>query len=202
MSVDFFADKTYVNNRIKIVISVFWFLALTGVVSYISRFHMIAFENKPIELSSLNQHEHDSSKIKIHHFLSTTCGCSKKILDYLAQRQKSALFAEKVYLVENIDAWKEKLIKAGFEVEVLTEETAQKQYGIDSVPLLVMTQKDRKLYQGGYNEQQMHNRNYHDLEIAQGLLKQNLQIKSYPLFGCANGKLAKKAQDPLGVKYE
>jgi len=191
-----------VHNRIKIMISIFWFLALTAVVSYFSRFHMIAFDNKPIELSSLNQHQQDSSKIKIHHFLSTTCGCSKKILDYLTQRQKTSQFDEKVYLVENIDGWKEKLTKAGFEVEILTEETAQTQYGIDSVPLLVMTQKDHKLYQGGYNEQQMHNRDYHDLDIAQGLLKQNLQIKTYPLFGCANGKLAKKAQDPLGVKYE
>jgi hypothetical protein len=194
-------------QKTKIISLSIWFLGLSALLTYLSGFHMIAFNHVELKIDSIKRFVAASekspqvdTKMALHHFLGTGCGCSKKILAYLEKRKKSNL-DEYVHLIENKDNWKEKLESAGYIVEVLTEESAHKNYNIESVPLFSVAQSDRLLYQGGYNEQQMHNTNYEDLMIAQNL-QQKKAIKEYPLFGCANGKIAKQLQDPLGVKYE
>jgi hypothetical protein len=179
-----------------------WFVGLSALVVYLMKFHMVSFPDRPIQMSSLKLESSSDQKVSIHHFLSTSCGCSKKILNYLVTRKKSNLFNENVYLIENRDGWKEKLEGSGFTVAIVSEQQAEKEFGVQSVPLLVLSQQERKIYQGGYNEQQMHQTDYHDLEIAAQALESKKDIKKYPLFGCANGQVAKKNADPFGVKYE
>ena len=139
----------------------------------------------------------------VHHFISQYCNCSKGIFKHLISRQSLSETKEIVHLIGDDENLISKLKTAGYVVEKLNEEEAVKKYNLEALPLFVIVQDGHELHKGGYGKDQQHSTVYNDVEIINKTKKiPSRSIASFPVFGCANGKLRKSAVDFWSLKYE
>ena len=177
-------------------LTLLWASALIIPLAQVSGAHYFPFLARPLTgLAS-------DSAPRMDHFLGTTCGCSEKVLKYLEGRGSQV--NEVVHIVGPGEPWASRLSERGFQVEVLSEDEALSRYQLESVPRLLISAAGETLYQGGYNEDQRHNSRYEDLRLWDSLARKGGAAveRSYPLYGCANGKLRKAQLDPWKMKYE
>ena len=109
--------------------------------------------------------------------------------------------AEKIYLIDFSNEAASKFAAAGYSVQQISESQASNDLGLKSVPLLLITSGSSILYQGGYAPNQQNAHKFDDAEIIAKAKSGIVASNPYPLFGCANGKLAKGNVDYFGLKY-
>lgn len=173
----------------------FWILPLALALSLMLGLHMAPHRVEP--LVGLNS---DNDGVVAHHFLSLKCNCSRNLIKHLKTRRAQSGVREIVHLIYSRVEVQADLERAGFEVSPLSEEAAVQLFNLKDLPQLVVLNKDKKLYQGGYGPDQQHTQIYEDQQILAQALKQQ-SSEEYPVFGCANGKIQKENFDLLGVKY-
>lgn len=135
-----------------------------------------------------------------NHFVSSKCGCSKKVIEHLQKRGAIKDANETVYLIGSDDQFREGLLKAGFKVEDIDEETADINFHIEAIPFLRVSSFGKELYAGAYGKDQKHSPVYQDVEIIEAALR-GQRKEALPLFGCINGKLRRNEIDSWGLKY-
>lgn len=191
-----------------------WLSLVLGYVTYVTGFHMVPLTNKA-EINLQNQEMQKllssanltPNSVLLVHFLNSECGCSGSIIKYLAQRKKSLKFDELIVLAnDQTKKYKTILENNGFKVLLFNEEDLLTKFSIEALPLLTIFNNQEKVYSGGYNEQQMHKKNYQDIQIAEQILNSNKnladqKLPDFKIFGCSNGKVNKLASDPMGFKY-
>lgn len=156
----------------------------------------------------LNPHPKDElrgltseQQMNVQHFLSQKCSCSQKLIKHLLNRKALAEISETVHLIHPNIQTISQLQQAGFKVEPITEEDSVKKYNLQALPLLVIQNQNKILYQGGYARDQQHTQAYEDLKIITELQQQK-KVSEFAVLGCANGSLRKKMTDIIGVKYD
>jgi hypothetical protein len=133
------------------------------------------------------------------HFLYGDCPCSRRILKHVLARSPVAGSSERIVFVGNDPEMEEEAIQCGYEVDVVTPIELQTKYGIESVPLLVVTESTGEiLYSGGYTSRKQ-SLDIHDKEIIEGIARGE-SMDDFPLYGCAVSEELKSIIDPLGLK--
>ena len=139
------------------------------------------------------------SKVVAFHFLYGDCPCSRRVLKHVAGRGKIAGATEHIVLIGNDDPLGREAQAKGFGIDIVSPEDLKSVYGIESAPLLVVTDcSGTILYSGGYTPRK------------QGLAIKDVAIigqavagdvpKGLPLYGCAVSKDLKAIIDPLSIK--
>lgn len=135
----------------------------------------------------------------VSHFLYADCPCSSKVLDYIVHRQPLAGVNERIVLIGHPQPEELEVAQAKFSVELISPEALLTQYGVESAPLLVVTDSDGTIkYSGGYTHRKQ-GLDYQDQSIVRQLVAGG-QVDPLPLYGCAVSQRLKQIVDPLGLK--
>lgn len=143
-----------------------------------------------------------SQDIKVFHVLLKSCPCSRRIVEHLQNREAISGVAEYIVLVgsaaESDDFnW---TFPAHFEVCTQTKDEVVQKMGIESAPLLMVTQEESGLvYSGGYTNRKQ-GLEIQDVQIVE-TIKGGNRPEALPVLGCAISKKLKTVVDPLGLKY-
>ncbi len=194
-----YPDTVYVK-KYNIIFFIFWFLAVSIPISYLTGYHTFAMEKEPLsDLKKIEILKSKEGRWKVAHLMSGQCGCSKRVMKYLASRKAISDRNEVVVLIDGTDELKEKMKVTGFDVVSLNGEEAFDKYHITSVPqMVVFDEKGEIKYSGGYSSSRTSP--YEDQQIYENL-KAGKTVEELPLFGCMNGQKITKKIDPLGLKY-
>ncbi len=141
-----------------------------------------------------------AARWRLNHILYAECGCSRRVLEYVAARPRSAEHDEVVLLVGE-DAGVERTCRAnGLRVERLSDEQLKERFGVEAAPLLVITDPSGATrYCGGYTDRRR-GLAYQDLS-ALARLRAGQQVTPLPVYGCGVSNSLQSAVDPLGLKY-
>lgn len=140
---------------------------------------------------------------QVIHILSTSCGCSKKVMTHLLQRHPIPGVKELVLIVDDTSPSLEGtpsllagLQDEGFTLEHKPVEDVARNMGLHGVPLMIVMSKSHVLqYEGGYG------RHYDDDSRIIAETSRGLNARSLPAVGCAVGAHLKRLADPLHLKY-
>lgn len=135
----------------------------------------------------------------VSHFLYADCPCSRKVLDYVVHREPLANVNERIVLIGHPQPTELEAAQAKFSVELISPEALLAQYGVESAPLLVVTDRDGTIkYAGGYTHRKQ-GLDYQDQSIVRQLVAGS-QVDSLPLYGCAVSQRLKRIIDPMSLK--
>ncbi len=140
-----------------------------------------------------------TNSFQVSHFLYVDCPCSRRVLDYLAERSPLATASERIVFICDDDQKALPSTEIGFSVDVVTSRQCLAKYGVESAPLMVVTDKDGRIqYSGGYTNRKQ-GLDYQDRAIVQRLMLGE-KVDSLPVFGCAVSQRLKQIVDPIGMK--
>jgi hypothetical protein len=152
------------------------------------------------ETENAIQSTNDDAAYFTFHFLYSDCPCSRRALTQVVKRKPIAFANERIVLVGNNSALETSAIDQGYEVEVVTPETLKSKYGVESAPLLVVTDERGKVrYAGGYTSRKQ-GLDFQDTRIITDTIS-GKTVDGLPLYGCAVSKNLKAIIDPLNLKY-
>lgn len=135
----------------------------------------------------------------VSHFLYADCPCSRKVLDHVVHREPLANVNERIVLIGHPQPTELEAAQAKFSVELISPEALLAQYGVESVPLLVVADRDGTIkYSGGYTRRKQ-GLDYQDQSIVRQLVAGG-QVDPLPLYGCAVSQRLKRIVDPMGLK--
>jgi hypothetical protein len=190
------------RKKLGIFTFLIWIIPITFVLSLMVGLHNAAVKKHPLQGLGTTH------SMVVHHFLSLKCQCSKKVLAHLIKRHALPNTTELVHLIDSKPEMLSQLEAVGYQTNSIDEEEAVRRFNLHALPQLVITHAQQTLYQGGYGPDQQHTEIYGDEKIIKELESQLLAgtskgnvIVEFPIFGCANGTLQKKALDFLGLKY-
>jgi hypothetical protein len=208
--------KTTIKNYLKLISRVavpIWALGMLTVSASLMASHWITLPHPELGInlkgfSSQSLFGSDDNTTKnaetkssplAFHFLYGDCPCSRRILKHVLMRSPVAGISERIVFVGKDPEMEAEAIRCGYEVDVVTPIELQAKYGIESVPLLVVTESTGKiLYSGGYTSRKQ-SLDIHDKEIIEGIARGE-SMDDFPLYGCAVSKELKSIIDPLGLK--
>ena len=154
------------------------------------------FPNIAVQDVGFNGEEID---VQAFHFLYVDCPCSRRVIRHLSNRTPLDGAIENVVFVG--DTLPNERIHDGFNVELLSPVELKQRYGIESAPLLVVTDSVGTItYSGGYTSRKQ-GPDIQDVEIISAAVK-GTAYQKLPVFGCAVSNELKSLVDPLGIKYE
>ena len=157
---------------------------------------------------ALSMHrERASSGWMMTHVLLSTCPCSQRITTHLLERGPGQGVEEHiVWIVEDAEvaerAWAggfvERAGARGFHIHVVEHEQLRERYHIEAAPLLLIQDKNEKLfYSGGYTSRKQ-GLLIEDQEIFEGIRARHGPHEALPLFGCAASRELRETIDPTG----
>lgn len=133
------------------------------------------------------------------HVLYGDCGCSRRVIRYLARRGPSALAHEHVVLVGPEPGDREALEGSGFPVELSDNQRLGEQFDIDAAPLFVVGAPDGSLrYVGGYTGRKR-GPDIQDIRIIAAAIDGQAP-PPLPLYGCAVNVELARTVDPLDLR--
>ena len=133
------------------------------------------------------------------HFLYGDCPCSRRVLKKVIARQPVPGACETIVFIGEDAEFEAKAAECGFRVETLAREELKAKYGIESAPLLVVTDGQGIIqYSGGYTSRKQ-GLDIQDEELIRAVLAGNPR-EGLPLYGCAVSKELKSIVDPLDLK--
>lgn len=171
-----------------------WAISLGLALSLMLSLHYLPHQNETIRGLP------ETAGLNVHHFLNEQCSCSKKLITHLSSRKAVPGVRETVHLIHARTETSAQLTAAGYQVEPVEEEIAARHFNLQALPQLVIRTGGETLYQGGYGPDQQHLAIYEDARLIQEPTRENL-ARAYPVFGCANGEVRKRATDLMGIKY-
>lgn len=134
------------------------------------------------------------------HVLYADCPCSIRIMKQVVQREPNEGIRERVVLIGENDELAQSARAKGYEVDCVTPAQLMEQYGLESAPMLVVLDPDRRpQYAGGYTSRKQ-GPDIQDTAIIEALLA-GQNVESLPVYGCAVSNGLKSIVDPLGMKY-
>lgn len=163
-----------------------WILTTSLLLSRMMGFHMVAFDG--LNAQSLTQTVPSDHEFSTRHFLSGKCACSGRVLAHLLSRAPVAKAHETIYFIDGDEERKQTLESRGYEVILLSEESAAREFGVIAVPLLQIRSHTETLYSGAYGDDQKHVPVYRVEEIVRDSLKGE-KTQALPVFGCINSKI-------------
>lgn len=187
---------------IKYATVVVWAIGLMAATGYLMSAHWIVLPSPAIgqhvEMSSS-----DEDRWHVLHVLYLDCPCSRRIAVHLEKRQAKPECDENVILVADnhpISPIASRLTSMGFQVETCTRQQLLQKHGIESSPLLLVTDaSETVVYSGGYTDIKQ-GPVIRDQEIIDDLIAGNHPTE-LPVFGCAVSSRLQRQTDPLGWKY-
>ncbi len=182
-----------------------WGLGLITICAYLLGGHLLTLPTPELANSQLQQAlaqrkaSSHSTNYQALHVLYGTCGCSRRVLHKLLKRGSSSLVEERVVLINPREEDIIGLKDTGFAWEVATAQELEKDFAIQSAPLLVLAAPDGELrYVGGYTDRKR-GPDIKDLDLIAAVRSGELPL-ALPVYGCAvNAELAQKV-DPLGLR--
>lgn len=133
------------------------------------------------------------------HFLYGDCPCSRRVLKHVVNRKPVPGVGEHLVLIGRDEEMQRRAESKGFSVDTIEPEELKRIYGVDAVPLLVVTNGDGGIhYSGGYTPRKQ------GLDIQdESIIRQAMDGEmsgTLPLYGCAVSKSLKSIVDPLNIK--
>ena len=193
-------------NRFSWILFPMWAGSLCVVIASLMVGHWVSLPHPtPGTKLSINDGENEESSSKpseflTYHFLYSDCPCSRRVLKQIANRSSIREANEKVVLVGEAVEIESTLRQNGFEVEVTSPASLKSKWGVESAPLMVMTDREGTiLYSGGYTSRKQ-GLDYQDEEIINQVISGE-HVPGLPLYGCAVSKSLKALVDPLNLKY-
>lgn len=133
------------------------------------------------------------------HFLYSDCACSKRVFKQVLNRKPIANANERIVLVGENSELEASARKQEFDLDVVTPEELKSSYGVESAPLLVITDGLGTIrYSGGYTSRKQ-GLDVQDVDIIQRTLAGD-EVEGLPLYGCAVSKGLQAIVDPLNLK--
>lgn len=182
-----------------------WAIGMTCVVASLMVSHWVPLPH-PQKGEALVGHETldssfdgESAGWSAVHFLYADCPCSRRILDHLVARNALAVAREHIVLIGEQDPKAEEARAAGYEVAFVTPSELKQRFGIESAPLLIVTDVDGIIrYGGGYTSRKQ-GPDIQDDSLIRSAVAGRWQ-ETLPLYGCAVSKQLKDLVDPLRLK--
>ncbi|TWU04076.1 hypothetical protein [Neorhodopirellula pilleata] len=142
----------------------------------------------------------DSEKqVFAFHFLYGDCPCSRRVLKHVLSRQPIPGAIERIVLIGQDQQGQADAIGLGFEVDVVTPAQLKELYGVESAPLLVVSDGSGTIrYSGGYTSRKQ-GLDIQDQTIIQKTIADQ-DVEGLPLYGCAVSKSLRAIVDPLNLK--
>jgi hypothetical protein len=131
------------------------------------------------------------------HVLYASCRCSERMADHLTSRTRPAHVVERVLLVGDSPDLSGRLVRAGFEVDLVCAEELETRYGVVAGPLLIITDTHRVLYSGGYTDRKQAS-SVKDVEIL-ATLRAHVATAALPVYGCPISDRLTARLNPLGL---
>jgi hypothetical protein len=132
--------------------------------------------------------------------LYAECGCSRGVLEHVAQRAAPPGCDEIVLLVGQDPQAERLCAERGLRCVVLSAEQLAEQYGVEAAPLLLVTDPHgRTRYSGGYTGAKR-SLAFQDLALLERLVAGE-SVAPLPVFGCGVSASLQDALDPFGLKY-
>jgi hypothetical protein len=133
------------------------------------------------------------------HFLYADCPCSRRILDHVVARSPLTGVREHIVLIGEQDPKTKEARAAGYEVTFVTPSELKQRFGIESAPLLIVTDVNGIIrYGGGYTSRKQ-GPDIQDESLIRAAVDGRWQ-ETLPLYGCAVSKQLKDLVDPLRLK--
>ncbi|MEM6470392.1 MAG: hypothetical protein AAF802_12620 [Planctomycetota bacterium] len=134
------------------------------------------------------------------HVLYGDCPCSRRTLDQLLLRSPTQGIRERIVFVGKKDPRQPEAQSRGFEVEKVSREQLEVQYGLQSAPLLVIVDHvGTILYCGGYTQRKQ-GPFMEDQQVIESIMKGE-RPEALPVFGCAVSRSLQNTLDPMRLKY-
>lgn len=141
-----------------------------------------------------------SKRWELTHVLYVDCRCSQRVFAHLLERPTPAAASERVLMVGSDDAWRRQAALRGFEVLETSAEQLGRRFGIESAPLLLISDPGGEVrYAGGYTDRKQ-GPQYRDVEALEAL-RRGEPVELLPLFGCGVTRELQAILDPIGAKY-
>jgi hypothetical protein len=135
----------------------------------------------------------DDSDLVAMHILDPRCNCSAQILESLVRyNQSKHLIQNYVVATSELDeSIRNQLTQSGVSIRNLDADKLESEYGIESVPWLVMLDHQRQtIYAGGYGAQRITSAEDFQLEkFVDQVLNASLK-DAFPSFGCLLDELS------------
>lgn len=134
---------------------------------------------------------------RVLHLLSDSCGCSRKVSEYLLKRGPLPGASEQVLFIDAEDPFgtRAALSAGGFQVSSAPS-AKLRSFGVTGVPLLVFISPSGEVrYMGGYGVG-----SYKDADLWTQI-QEGRPVKNLPVLGCAVGQTLRREVDPLAWKY-
>lgn len=146
--------------------------------------------------------ERESGRWLAIHVLYADCGCSQRVLDRLEDRSVATDATERLVLVGGTPdaAYDADMTARGYTVERLSPKQLGERYGVESAPMLIVSDPvDELRYVGGYTDRKR-GPDIKDRDILEAL-GAGADVEELPLFGCAVSRELQGLVDPMGLKY-
>lgn len=141
----------------------------------------------------------DESGTYTFHFLYGDCPCSRRVLRRVLDRDPISGANERIVLIGDDPEMESLAVSKGFSVDVVTPPQLKSIYGVESAPLLVMTDKAGNIsYSGGYTSRKQ-GPDIQDDKIIRDVIA-GRSVDELPLYGCAVSANLKAILDPLNLK--
>ena len=142
----------------------------------------------------------DAGNLTAYHFLYGECPCSQRILKRLLARPTLRGINEKIVLIGDNAEVVANASACGYKLDVVTPPELNTKYGVESAPLLVVTDRDAKiLYSGGYTTRKQ-GPVIQDEAILLALMDGRV-AEDLPVYGCAVSRELQALVDPFRLKY-
>ena len=187
------------------VIMAVWALAGLALGAATTALHMpfkAPTQNSAAPVATENDSSAEERTLSAIHFISEGCGCSAAVAKHLIERGRlKDLVSEHVVLIGTPEVSAGQFQELGFTVESITGAELFTRFGLETAPLMKVSQSDgTTAYLGGYYNSMARTKNL-DTEIIH-LIKSGQPPKPYPSYGCAQSEALQAAQDPFGLKYD
>ncbi len=141
----------------------------------------------------------DDSRWFALHVLFAECPCSRRVLKHVVSREPLSGVRERIVFIGKDEELQQLAIHNGYEIECLSAEELGTKYGIESAPLLLVTEPSGTIrYSGGYTPRKQ-GLDIQDAEIISNTLA-GKTVTELPVYGCAVSQNLKAIVDPFGLK--
>lgn len=133
------------------------------------------------------------------HFLYGDCPCSRRVLKRVVAREPVTGARERIVFIGRDPELQRDAAAKGYAVDCVDPEQLQSKYGVESAPLLILTNENGEiLYSGGYTSRKQ-GLDVQDVELISRVVAGE-PVEGLPLYGCAVSRSLKAIIDPLNLK--
>jgi hypothetical protein len=127
------------------------------------------------------------------HLLDERCSCSKAVLEKIEGRNDQDSTVVVLTTSEPSEETRHRLEQKGIEVAFLEPQEAKMQFGLETVPWLVVLNRSLEvLYSGGYSSQKIRGQADVKYEEIMDGVRASRKVASFPTFGCVTSEKLRK----------